>query len=265
MFIIIFRQGMNVAVAGIPKTIDNDVDYIDHSFGFQSAVEAAQLAIRTAKTEAICNMPNGVGVVKLMGRSAGYIAAHATMSSGDVDLCLVPEVPIVLEGKDGCLPHIMRRVGEQGYAVIVVAEGAGEELLGEQVEKDASGNKKLPPIGEYMKKQVEDFYAKHGDVATVKYIDPSYTVRATAANAADSLYCMQLGQNAVHGAMAGFTGFSVGLCNNRMVFLPIPELVATSPRSMNPRGRTWERILAMTRQPNTVPEIKSEKTEDIIL
>jgi 6-phosphofructokinase 1 len=63
---------------------------------------------------------------------------------------------------------------------------------------------------------------------------------------------MQLAQNAVHGVMAGFTGFSVGLCNNRMVFLPIPQLVATSPRSMNPKGRTWERVLALTRQPNTV-------------
>mmetsp|Transcript_28567 Transcript_28567/g.47558 ORF Transcript_28567/g.47558 Transcript_28567/m.47558 type:complete len:541 (+) Transcript_28567:49-1671(+) len=246
------EKGLNVAVAGIPKTIDNDVDYIDRSFGFESAVEAAQTAIRSAKTEAICNMPNGVGIVKLMGRSAGYIAAHATMSSGDVDLCLVPEVPIVLDGEKGCLPHIMRRVKEQGYAVIVVAEGAGEDVLGVSAETDESGNKKLPPIGDFMKKQVESYFKEHGDVATVKYIDPSYTVRSVPANASDSLYCMQLGQNAVHGAMAGFTGFSVGLCNNRMVYLPIPQLVSTSPRSMNPHGRTWERILAITRQPNTV-------------
>ena len=104
-----------------------------------------------------------------------------------------------------------------------------------------------------MKDQITEYYKSHGDEATVKYIDPSYTVRSVPANAADSLYCMQLAQNAVHGAMAGFTGFSVGLCNNRMVFLPIPELVATSPRSMNPHGRTWERILSLTRQPNTVP------------
>jgi 6-phosphofructokinase 1 len=250
------EHGMNVAVAGIPKTIDNDVDYIDHSFGFNSAVEAAQYAIRSAKTEAVCNLPNGIGIVKLMGRSAGFIAAHATMASSDVDLCLVPEVPTVLEGPNGCLPHLMRRVKQQGYAVVVVAEGAGEEVLGISAETDASGNKKLPAIGEFMKQAVTDFFAKHGDVATVKYIDPSYTVRSVPANAADSLYCMQLAQNAVHGAMAGFTGFSVGLCNNRMVWLPIPELVATSPRSMNPRGRTWERVLALTRQPNTVQPLK---------
>ena len=195
------------------------VDYIDRSFGFESAVEAAQNAIRSAKTEAVCNLPNGVGIVKLMGRSSGFIAAHATMASSDVDLCLVPEVPVVLEGELGCLPHIMRRVKQQGYAVIVVAEGAGEEVLGTSTETDASGNKRLPPIGEFMKKAVEEYFKKNGETATVKYIDPSYMVRAVQANATDSLYCMQLGQNAVHGAMAGYTGFSVGLCNNRMVFL----------------------------------------------
>jgi 6-phosphofructokinase 1 len=247
------ERGMNVAVAGIPKTIDNDVDYIDHSFGFASAVEAAQTAIRSAKTEAVCNLPNGIGIVKLMGRSAGFLAAHATMSSSEVDLCLVPEVPIVLEGENGCLPHLRRRVQQQGYAVVVVAEGAGEELLGTSADKDASGNKKLPAIGEFMKKAIQDYFVSFGEEATVKYIDPSYTVRSIAANAADSLYCMQLAQNAVHGAMAGYTGFSVGLCNNRLVYLPIPELVSTSPRSMNPHGRTWERVLALTRQPNTVP------------
>lgn len=197
-----------------------------------------------------------------MGRSAGYIAAHATMASGDVDLCLVPEVPLELEGAKGCLPHLWRRVKQQGYAVVVVAEGAGEEVLGTSAETDASGNKKLPKIGEFMKKEIEEYFKKQGEVATVKYIDPSYTVRSVPANAADSLYCMQLGQNAVHGAMAGFTGFSVGLCNNRMVFIPIPELVATSPRNMNPRGRTWERVLALTRQPNTVKPLEEGEKDD---
>lgn len=256
-----YVQGLNVSVAGIPKTIDNDVDYIDRSFGFASAVEASQGAIRSAKTEAVCNLPNGIGIVKLMGRSAGFIAVHATMASGDVDLCLVPEVPTVLDGENGCLPHLKRCVREKGYAVVIVAEGAGEEILGSSEEMDASGNKKLPKIGEFMKKQIEDYFQSFGEVATVKYIDPSYMIRSIPANASDALYCMQLGQNAVHGAMAGYTGFSVGLCNNRMVLLPIPELVSTSPRAMNPRGRTWERVLAVTRQPNTVPPKKEGEKE----
>ena len=244
------------------QTIDNDIDYIDRSFGFASSVEAAQDAIRCAKTEASCNRPNGIGIVKLMGRSAGFIAAHATLGSGDVDLCLIPEVPIVLDGPNGCLPNIRRRVKEQGYAVVVVAEGAGEELMGASSETDASGNKKLPKIGNFMKDQIEKHFGEAGETATVKYIDPSYMVRSVPANAADSLYCMQLAQNAVHGAMAGFTGFSVGLCNGKMCFLPIPELVSTSPRSMNARGRTWERVLARTRQPNTVPP-PSKRNEDV--
>mmetsp|Transcript_15253 Transcript_15253/g.28466 ORF Transcript_15253/g.28466 Transcript_15253/m.28466 type:complete len:551 (+) Transcript_15253:3-1655(+) len=248
---------MNVGVCGIPKTIDNDVDHIDRSFGFSSAVQAAQSAIRTAKTEASCNLPNGIGIVKLMGRSAGFVAVHAAMSSGDVDLCLVPEIPIVLEGEKGCLPFLQRRVKEQGFAVVVVAEGAGEELLGESTETDASGNKKLPAIGEFLKSKINEFFKKNDPQgATVKYVDPSYIIRSCPANAADSLYCMQLAQNAVHGLMAGYTGFSVGLCNNRMVLLPIPYLVETSPRHMDAHGRTWERVLSITRQPNTAKPMK---------
>jgi len=259
------ERGFNVAVAGIPKTIDNDVDYLDRSFGFNSSVEAAQSAIRAAKVEASCNLPNGIGIVKLMGRSSGFIAAHATLGSGDVDLCLIPEVPIVLEGESGCLPHLWKRVKEKGYAVVVVAEGAGEELLGESTETDASGNKKLPQIGEHMKKVIGEYFKKKGEEATVKYIDPSYMIRSVPANATDTLYCMQLGQNAVHACMAGLTGFSVGLCNNKLCYLPIPELVATSPRQMNPQGRTWERILAVTRQPNAVRPVQRDRRKSVFM
>jgi len=186
------KRGKNIAVAGIPKTIDNDIDYIDRSFGFTSAVEAAQAAIRAAKTEARCNLPNGIGVVKLMGRSAGYIATHATLSSNDVDLCLVPEVPIVLTGEFGCMPHLYKKVKQKGFGVIVVAEGAGEELLGQSTETDKSGNKKLPKIGEEIKNQAISYFASLGEEATVKFIDPSYMIRSVPANASDSLYCMQL-------------------------------------------------------------------------
>ena len=160
-----------------------------------------------------------------MGRSAGFIAAHATLASGDVDLCLVPEVPIVLRGAKGCLPHLERRVAEKGYAVVVVAEGAGEELLGESMETDPSGNKKLPAIGEFMKEQITKYFSEKGKQTSVKYLDPSYTIRSCAANAFDQEYCMQLAQNAVHGCMAGFTAFSTGVVNNRTVMIPIQDLV----------------------------------------
>jgi len=142
-----FERHKNIAVVGIPKTIDNDVDLIDRSFGFTTSVEQAQQAIISAKTEARCAIPNGIGIVKLMGRSAGFIAVHATLASGDVDLCLVPEVAIELDGENGCLPFLFNRVKEQGHAVVVVAEGAGEDLLGKSAEVDKGGNRKLPAIG----------------------------------------------------------------------------------------------------------------------
>lgn len=184
--------------------IDNDVDLLDRSFGFNTAVEEAQRAILAAKTEAKC-VPNGIGIVKLMGREAGFIAAHATLSSGDVNLCLVPEIPIILDGPKSFLTHLEHVLEEKGHAVIVVAEGAGEALLKQgaekETERDAGGNKKLAAIGEFMKHRVlEHFRSKLKDGATVKYIDPSYMIRSVPANAADSLYCALLAQNAVHGA-----------------------------------------------------------------
>jgi 6-phosphofructokinase 1 len=151
----------------------------------------------------------------------------------------------------GCMPFLMKRVQEKGHAVVVVAEGAGEELLGKSADTDAGGNKVLPAIGEYMKKEIARYFRKHDMEATVKYIDPSYMIRSIPANASDSLYCMLLASNAVHGCMAGYTAFSVGLVNNRVVYIPISKLVATSPRVMDPEGRTWERVLSMTLQPNT--------------
>jgi len=183
------------------------------------------------------------------------LAAYAALGSNDVDLVLVPEVTIELEGPKGILPFLRQRVQEQKYAVVVVAEGAGEELLGVSEEMDTGGNRARPKIGEFLQTQIQEYFASFDEVATIKYIDPSYTVRSVPANGYDSLYCMQLAQNAVHGAMAGLTGFSTGMVGGCTVYLPMPQLCATSPRSMSPSGRTWGRILAMTGQPNAAPKV----------
>jgi 6-phosphofructokinase 1 len=185
-----------------------------------------------------------------MGRHSGFLAAYAALGSQDVDLVLVPEVPIKLDGPKGILPFFRKRVKEQKYAVVVVAEGAGEEILGISDVFDAGGNRALPEIGPYLQQVVKDYFAKFDEATTIKYIDPSYTIRTVPANAADSLYCQQLAMDAVHAAMAGFTGFSVGLVNKQNVLIPIPQLVASSPRNLDTRGSTWEQILAMTGQPN---------------
>jgi 6-phosphofructokinase 1 len=242
----------------IDMFLHKDIDYIDRSFGFYSAIEAAQNSIRTALVEARCTLPNGVGVIKFMGRSAGFLAAFAALGSGDVDAVLLPEVPVVLRGEDGILPHIFKRVKEKQHAVVVVAEGAGSELLGQTGEKEAgSGNQLLPPIAEYIRDQIKAYFAEQNEEVRMKYVDPSYSVRSVPANAIDSLYCYQLAHNAVHGCMSGLTGFSCGMVNNRTVYIPIPQLVATSPRSMDPNGPIYDRILSMTGQP--VPALNGNK------
>jgi 6-phosphofructokinase 1 len=197
-----------------------------------------------------------------MGRSAGFLAAFSALGSGDVDLVLVPEVPIVLDGKDGILPFLRKRVQENKYAVVAVAEGAGEELLGKSTVVDSGGNRQLPMIGEFIKSEIGKYFESFGEEATIKYIDPSYTVRSVPANAADSLYCTQLAQSAVHGAMAGYTGFSTGLVNNQLVYLPIPQLVASSPRTLDPNGGLWGRIVAMTGQPSPLHQLTDMEDGD---
>jgi len=239
-----------IAIVGIPKTIDNDIDLIDRSFGFQTAIEETLRAVRSARVEASCSI-NGVGIVKVMGRNAGFIATHVALAAGDVDLCLIAEVPIVADRSDQCqFKHVAKVVKERGSAVIVVAEGAGEEIFGKSAQVDAGGNRKLPEIGPWMKDQVVNCLKAENVPCTVKYIDPSYMVRSCPANASDALYCLILSQGAVHTAMAGLTNCMVGLVNGRSVILPIAKVVATSPRSVDPRGRTWERVVSLTGQPH---------------
>jgi len=245
-----------IAVAAVPKTIDNDVDIIDRSFGFDTSFAEAQRAIQSAKIEA-AGAPNGLGIVKVMGRYAGFIAAHATLASGDVDLCLIPEVPLALEGPASFLAHVATTIKSRGHAVVVVAEGAGEKELdaeilakGGNIEKDAGGNRKLPPIGPWLQNKLSTYLTTIGLKPSIKFIDPSYMIRSVPANAADAVLCTLLAQNAVHGAMAGFTAFSTGLVANRLVYLPITAITANSPRRLNPRGRTYERLLQLTRQPD---------------
>ncbi|XP_039038188.1 ATP-dependent 6-phosphofructokinase 3-like isoform X2 [Hibiscus syriacus] len=215
------KRGLKVSVAGIPKTIDNDIPVIDKSFGFDTAVEEAQRAINAAHVEAD-SIDNGIGVVKLMGRYSGFIAMNATLASRDVDCCLIPESPFYLEGGGGLFEYIERRLKENGHMVIVIAEGAGQELLSESMtQKDASGNKLLKDVGLWISQRIKDYFSKQRKMhINLKYIDPTYMIRAIPSNASDNVYCTLLAQSAVHGAMAGYTGFTSGLVNGRQTYIP---------------------------------------------
>jgi 6-phosphofructokinase 1 len=247
------RRGLKVSIAGIPKTIDNDIPVIDRSFGFDTAVEEAQRAINAAHVEAE-SVENGIGVVKLMGRYSGFIAMYATLASRDVDCCLIPESPFHLEGKGGLFEFTKKRLKENGHMVIVIAEGAGQDLLTESMQdadqKDASGNKLLQDVGLWISHKIKDHFAKENKMAIVlKYIDPTYMIRAIPSNASDSVYCTLLAQSAVHGAMAGYTGFTAGLVNGRHTYIPFNRITERMNKVVI-TDRMWARLLSSTNQPS---------------
>lgn len=262
------RRGLKVAIAGIPKTIDNDIPVIDKSFGFDTAVEEAQRAINAAHVEAE-SAENGIGVVKLMGRYSGFIAMYATLASRDVDLCLIPESPFYLEGEGGLFEYVEKRLKEDGHMVIVIAEGAGQELLSKSLEsaneQDASGNKLLQDVGLWISQKIKDHFARHKLSITLKYIDPTYMIRAIPGNASDNVYCTLLAQSCVHGAMAGYTGYTSGLVNGRQTYIPFNRIIEWQNKVVI-TDRMWARLLSSTNQPSflgteVVNEVKKEEAK----
>ena len=241
-------RGLKISVVGIPKTIDNDIMFIDQSFGFQTAFSVATESIRAAHVEAQA-APNGVGLVRLMGRHSGFIACYASLAKSDANYVLIPEVPFSLDGENGLLCHIRRRIERSGHAVIVVAEGAGQDLIGKASnETDASGNVRLTDIGMYLKQRITDDFREAGLELNLKYIDPSYAIRSVAANPYDSVYCIRLAHNAVHAAMSGRTEMIVGRWNARFVHVPM-TLAVRQRNQVDPNGDLWMSVLESTGQP----------------
>ncbi|NLT55170.1 MAG: ATP-dependent 6-phosphofructokinase [Actinomycetales bacterium] len=241
-------RGCRIAVVGIPKTIDNDIPFIDHSFGFQTAFAEAARFLRAAQVEA-SSVPNGVGLVKLMGRHSGFIACYARLAEGDTDFVLIPEVPFALDGEHGFLAHLGARVREKGFAVVAVAEGAGQEhLTGGQEAVDASGNRKLKDIGSLLRDRIVEDLTAAGVEPVIKYFDPSYAIRSVPANSFDSVYCIQLAQAAVHAAMAGRTETVIGRWHGRYVHIPM-ALVVSERSQVDPNGELWLSVLEATGQP----------------
>lgn len=252
----VLRRGRKIAVVGVPKTIDNDIAYVDKTFGFETAVSMARVAIDAAHTEAVSAL-NGIGLVKLMGREAGFIAAHATLASRDVNVCLVPEVHFRMDGQGGLLDYLEKRLAARGHAVIVVAEGCGKVLAGRETEtltapRDPSGNlrfgSKELDIGSHLKDRIERHFADKHVPITLKYIDPSYMIRGVPANAMDAVFCDELARHAVHAAMAGKTDVMVGRWHRSFTHVPLP-LALSEKKRIDPDRELWLAVTETTGQP----------------
>ncbi len=241
------KRKLKMAVIGIPKTVDNDFSFIDKSFGFDTAVTEAVGVVTAAHMEAHSQI-NGIGLVKLMGREAGFIAAHTALASHEVNFVLIPEVPFDLDGPNGLLHHLEIRLARRNHAVIVVAEGAMQDKLVTDIKHDESGNLKMEDVGRYLKDEIQKHFNDMGLEINLKYIDPSYMIRSAPAAPVDSIYCERLGNAAAHAAMAGKTKCLIGLINNEFVHLPMKA--AVSKRScVDPEGNLWRDTLDATQQP----------------
>ena len=241
------NRGIKISVVGIPKTIDNDISFIDQSFGFQTAFSEAGPVIRAAHVEAKA-APNGIGLVKLMGRHSGFIACYASLAHNDANFVLIPEVPFALDGPKGFLAVLKKRIEQSGHAVIVVAEGAGQDLMAATNRTDASGNVRFGDIGAFLKEKIAESFAADGLELNLKYFDPSYSIRSVRANPFDSVYCLRLAHNAVHAAMAGKTDVVVSRWHGRFVLVPIP-LAVRDRHCVDPNGDLWLSVLESTGQP----------------
>ncbi|MBT3274139.1 MAG: ATP-dependent 6-phosphofructokinase [Spirochaetales bacterium] len=241
------RRSLKIAVVGVPKTIDNDLAFIDRSFGFQTAVAEAVQTVVSAHTEAHSAI-NGIGLVKLMGRASGFIAANTAVASHEANFVLVPEVPFEFEGHNGFLEHLRKRIERRGHAVVIVAEGSGQEHFPVSDLTDASGNRKLGDIGVYLKDKITDYFKKISVTANLKYIDPSYIIRSAVAAPTDALYCARLGNNAAHAAMSGKTKVVISQVNNFFVHVPI-GMVVSSRRKIDPESSLWRDVIEATHQP----------------
>ncbi|MDJ0866833.1 MAG: ATP-dependent 6-phosphofructokinase [Myxococcota bacterium] len=244
----IAKRGLAKSVVGIPKTIDNDIPYVWMSFGYATAAEIAQEVVRGAHVEAL-GAPGGIGLVKVMGRSAGFIAAGAAVASQEANFVLVPEVPFPLEGENGFLAALQRRVERRGHAVVIVAEGAGQHLFDtEDAERDASGNVRFQDIGVFLRDRIKAHFEAAGIEANLKYIDPSYAIRSVPANAWDRILSDRMARMAVHAAMAGKTDMLIGFHHESLIHVPIGAAVANR-REMDLSSDLWQAVRACTGQP----------------
>lgn len=251
----ILKRNLQISLIGVPKTIDNDLNLIQKTFGYDTAISEAVNAIRCAHVEAK-GSPLGVGIVKIMGRQSGHIAVGAALAQNDANFVLIPEVPFDLDGDRGFLKTLEKRLQDRGHCVVLVAEGAGQELFNrgaDKYETDASGNIRLLDIGILLKQRIESYFKKAAVEVNVKYIDPSYMIRSVPASASDSIYCGALGQYAAHAGMAGKTGMLVGLLKDEYVHLPLH--CVTSGKKVDPEGNIWMRVLEATGQPASMKNL----------
>lgn len=210
------KEGLNIV--GIPKTIDNDLNATDYTFGFDTAVNIATECIDRLHTTAESH--HRIMVVEVMGRHAGWIATHAGMAGG-ADIILIPELPIDI----GEVCEYIKKRHERGktFSIAVVAEGAkfkaGDTVVQEE-KLDAFGHVRLGGIGSTLAEEIEKRTGYETRVTVLGHIQ-----RGGSPTAFDRVLATRFGVKAVDLAMENKFGQMVSLKGNEIVYVPLEEAV----------------------------------------
>ncbi|QSB16227.1 6-phosphofructokinase [Natronosporangium hydrolyticum] len=212
----LYDQG--VQVVGVPKTIDNDLNATDYTFGFDTAVNIAMEAIDRLHTTAESH--HRCLVVELMGRHAGWIALHAGMAGG-ANVILLPERQFDVEK---VAAYVEKRFETEYSPIVVVAEGAtpltGQMVLQNQ-ERDAFGHVRLGGIGQWLAEQVEERTGKESRTVVLGHIQ-----RGGTPTAFDRVLATRFGLQAIDAVHDGDWGKMVALRGTDIVRAPLSEATA---------------------------------------
>jgi 6-phosphofructokinase 1 len=244
------------SIVGIPKTMDNDILWVERSFGFDTAVEQAADIVNTMHTEAMST--RRICLIELFGAESGFVAANATLASGHVDLVLIPEVFLSLKADEirsylqDAVDHIQETVqgapSHSPHAVIVVAEGVGTVLEEKQVSIDGTGATGEPFVNQLRRHLESRIRDAHGDMLSVFINQPRHHIRAVAANAHDRIFCERLGALSVDNALAGYTDFMVSEWLTEFVLVPL-SLMGDWKKGVDLRSMFWKQVISSTGQP----------------
>jgi phosphofructokinase-like protein len=209
---------LGVHVVGVPKTIDNDLNATDYTFGFDTAVNIAMEAIDRLHTTAESH--HRALIVEVMGRHAGWIALHAGLAGG-ANVILIPEQPFSIEK---VCDYVESRFQSHYAPILVVAEGAvpieGQQALGSRG-VDAFGHARLGGIGEWLAGQIETRTGKEARTTVLGHIQ-----RGGTPTAFDRVLATRFGLHAVDAVAAGDWGQMVALRGTDIVRVPLAEATA---------------------------------------
>lgn len=220
---------LGVNIVGVPKTIDNDIAGTDLTFGFDSAVYVATVAVDRLHTTASSH--HRVMVVEVMGRYAGWIGLHAGLAGG-ADVILIPEIPFEWDA-------VFRKVVDRStrgkrFSIVCVAEGAaptGGKMVVKAMDRRRTDAKRLGGVGELVTQRISDETDLESRATVLGHLQ-----RGGSPTPFDRVLATRFGAKACELVMAEEYGVMAALRGGDIVSIPITEAIA-HPKLVSPESQ----------------------------